>query len=157
MFNPQDFDPYRSAAGSEAARQAQEQRQGAYNQLVMSGPVSAADRMQLASDFNRQKISGAFAAGQGANQREIESQMRTGQQNIARGMDITEANAMAQNQMLRTKAQADEARRLNLYMTDRERKQMARRLKAAEKVAGSSAEPRSWLQFLMDPAGIFGQ
>lgn len=140
LYEAQDFDPYRAASQNEAARQTQEQRQGAYNQLVMSGPVSAADRMQLASDFNRQKISGAFAGAQGANQRENQSQTQTAQQNVARGMDVSQANTAAQNQMLRTKGIAEEARRLNLYMTDRERKQLERKLKAAGKVAAAGGK-----------------
>src|SRR3954466_14358182 len=46
-YGSQDFTPSRQAGNLQADRAAQEQRQGAYNQLVSDGPVSASDRMSL--------------------------------------------------------------------------------------------------------------
>jgi hypothetical protein len=134
-FREQDFNPYRQAAGNKADVGNAMETQGAYNQLLSQGPVNASDRMQLASDFNRRKITGAFASAGSANERENQSRIQTGQMNIARGMDVDASNAGAQNTMMRFKEGANENRRLNLYRSRKEQELLDKRLRAARRIS----------------------
>jgi hypothetical protein len=135
VFEGQDFDPYRQGAMAEADRQGAMERQGAYNDLLQGGPSSASDRMQLVSDFNRRKITGTLGAQSGANQREQQGLIQTGRQNIGRGMDVDAANSGAYNQMARSRAVAEDARRLNLYHGDREEALLDKKLRAAREIS----------------------
>ena len=145
----QDYSAARSQALGDVNRQSAAGLAGAQTQLAASGGLSAADRMALASQFNRDKIQGRQSAlGQFAG---LEAQ--------------SAADADRANQMYNLEQQSR-----NLYETagareralgrGMDRDMLERQLQASGEISAAQAEAardkRSKAEKLLDPGGFFG-
>ena len=164
-MNPYDYDPMRQEAMNQLAAQQAGGYQTALSQMAAGGGLTAADRMALASSFNRGRLGATGGMLGQLGTEEARNVWETEQANKEMLNKAYLQNLEMQNLAQEANLQALDRERLrefeiarDLYQTDIAEERFAKGVEGAEAQSAAmqqAAQPRSTMERLLDPMEIF--